>query len=100
MSERGRVGLRVIERDRFAVLAINDNGPGIPSAERSRALERFYRIPGSASSGSGLGLSIVGRVVELLAGEIELSDPAVGTGLVVTVRLPITGVGTQDQTAA
>jgi len=100
VSERGRVGLRVIERDRFAVLAINDNGPGIPSAERSRALERFYRIPGSASSGSGLGLSIVGRVVELLAGEIELSDPAVGTGLVVTVRLPITGVGTQDQTAA
>jgi signal transduction histidine kinase len=79
------------------VLSISDNGPGIPSAERSRALERFYRIPGSASSGSGLGLSIVGRVVELLAGEIELSDPPVGTGLVVTVRLPFTGVQTRDQ---
>jgi signal transduction histidine kinase len=100
VSERGRVGLTVIERDQYAVLTINDNGPGIPSAERSRALERFYRIPGSASSGSGLGLSIVGRVVELLAGEIELSAPPAGTGLVVTVRLPFTGVQSQDQTAA
>ncbi|MGO9802108.1 MAG: ATP-binding protein [Steroidobacteraceae bacterium] len=100
VSERGQVGLTVIEREQHAVLSINDNGPGIPSEERSRALERFYRIPGSASSGSGLGLSIVGRVVELLAGEIELSDPAVGTGLVVTVRLPFTELPTQDQTAA
>jgi two-component system sensor histidine kinase QseC len=63
-------------------------------------LERFYRIPGSASSGSGLGLSIVGRVVELLAGEIELSAPDSGTGLVVTVRLPFPGVQSRDQTAA
>ncbi len=100
VSRRGRVALKLIERDQWAVLSISDNGPGIPSAERSRALERFYRIPGSASSGSGLGLSIVGRVVELLAGEIELSDPAVGTGLVVTVRLPFTRVQAQDQTAA
>jgi two-component system sensor histidine kinase QseC len=100
VSRQGRIGLTVTERDQYAALSITDNGPGIPSAERSRALERFYRIPGSASSGSGLGLSIVGRVVELLAGEIELSDPAIGTGLVVRVRLPFTPVETQDQTAA
>ena len=100
VGEQGRVGLTVIERDQYAVLSVSDNGPGIPSGERSRALERFYRIPGSASSGSGLGLSIVGRVVELLAGEIELSDPAVGRGLVVTARLPFTNVQPQDRTAA
>jgi two-component system sensor histidine kinase QseC len=100
VSEQGRVDITVIQREQYAVLSIKDNGPGIPSEERSRALERFYRIPGSASSGSGLGLSIVGRVVELLAGEIELSAPTIGTGLVVTVRLPFTGVQTQDQTAA
>jgi two-component system sensor histidine kinase QseC len=100
VGERGQVVLKVIEHQQCAVLSISDNGPGIPSAERSRALERFYRIPGSASSGSGLGLSIVGRVVELLAGAIELSAPTIGTGLVVTVRLPFTGVQTQDQTAA
>lgn len=100
VSKQGRVGLTVIERGQYAQLSITDNGPGIPSAERSRALERFYRIPGSPSSGSGLGLSIVGRIVELLAGELELSDPDVGTGLTVRVRLPFTNVQTQDQTAA
>jgi signal transduction histidine kinase len=51
------------------------------------------RAPSSASTayrpgGSGLGLSIVGRVVELLAGDIELSEPACGSGLIVTVCLP------------
>jgi signal transduction histidine kinase len=99
VSERGRVTLEVTARDQFSVLSISDNGPGIPSAERARAFERFYRIPGSVSGGSGLGLSIVGRVVELLAGDIELSPPATGTGLVVTVRLPSTGAQAQNRTA-
>ncbi len=88
VSERGRVALEVTTRGERAVLAIRDDGPGIPDGERARAFERFYRIPGSASGGSGLGLSIVGRVVELLAGKIELSAPPSGSGLVVTVTLP------------
>jgi two-component system sensor histidine kinase QseC len=100
VSEGGRVALEVTTREQCAVLSISDNGPGIPSAERSRAFERFYRIPGSASGGSGLGLSIVGRVVELLAGDIELSAPAAGTGLVVTVRLPFTSAQIRGRTAA
>jgi two-component system sensor histidine kinase QseC len=100
VTERGQVALKVIEHEQSTVLEISDNGPGIPSAEHSRVLERFYRIPGSASSGSGLGLSIVGRVVELLAGDIELSAPDAGTGLVVTVRLPFTAVRIEDQSAA
>jgi signal transduction histidine kinase len=88
VSARGRVALEVAPGDHCAVLTISDDGPGIPRAERSRAFERFYRIPGSATGGSGLGLSIVGRIVELLGGEIELAAPAVGSGLVVTVTLP------------
>ena len=89
-----------------AVLIVSDDGPGIPSSERASAFERFYRIPGSPVGGSGLGLSIVGRVVELLAGDIELSAPPVGTGLVVTVRLPLSDAHAQgradtpDRTAA
>jgi signal transduction histidine kinase len=70
------------------VLTLSDDGPGIPRTERTRAFERFYRIPGRATGGSGLGLSIVARIVELLGGEIELAAPAAGTGLVVTVTLP------------
>ena len=97
---RGRVALEVIPGEGCVVLTIADDGPGIPSEERTRAFERFYRVPGSASGGSGLGLSIVGRVVELLCGDIELSAPPVGTGLIVTVRLPFSGRQTQDRTAA
>src|SRR5215472_10888714 len=89
VSARGRVALEVAPGDQCAVLTISDDGPGIPRAERTRAFERFYRIPGSAKGGSGLGLSIVGRIVELLGGEIELAAPAAGSGLVVTVTLPV-----------
>jgi two-component system, OmpR family, sensor kinase len=100
VSERGRVMLEVRTREQHVLLSISDDGPGIPSTERSRAFERFYRLPGSASGGSGLGLSIVGRVVELLTGDIELATPASGRGLLVTVRLPFTGARTQGRSAA
>jgi signal transduction histidine kinase len=96
----GRVALEVSSRDRCVVLTISDDGPGIPCAERARAFERFYRIPGSAAGGSGLGLSIVGRIVELLGGEIELSEHAAGTGLVVTVTLPFTSAHPRVRSAA
>jgi len=100
VSAGGRVALEVARRDAEALLTISDDGPGIPCAERSRAFERFYRIPGSAVGGSGLGLSIVGRIVELLGGEIELAAPATGTGLVVTVTLPFTSAQTPARSAA
>ena len=100
VSAGGRVALEVARRDAEALLTISDDGPGIPCAERSRAFERFYRIPGSAVGGSGLGLSIVGRIVELLGGEIELAAPATGTGLVVTVTLPFTSAHTPVRSAA
>jgi signal transduction histidine kinase len=100
VSAGGRVALEVAARDAHALLTISDDGPGIPSAERSRAFERFYRIPGSAAGGSGLGLSIVGRIVELLGGEIELAAPSTGTGLVVTVTLPFASAHAQAGSAA
>jgi two-component system, OmpR family, sensor histidine kinase QseC len=100
VSPGGRVTLEVAAGDAQAVLTISDNGPGIPHAERTRAFERFYRIPGSAAGGSGLGLSIVGRVVELLGGRIELASPATGTGLTVTVALPFTSAHARARSAA
>jgi signal transduction histidine kinase len=85
----GRVTLEMRSEATHAVLAIEDDGPGIPAAERARVFERFYRIPGGPPSGSGLGLSVVKRVVEILSGSIELSDPASHSGLLVTIRLPL-----------
>ena len=100
VSTGGWVALEVAARDAQALLTISDDGPGIPCAERSRAFERFYRIPGSAPGSSGLRLSIVGRIVELLGGEIELASPATGTGLTVTVTLPFTSAHAQARSAA
>jgi len=58
-------------------IEIEDEGPGIPAAERSRIFERFYRMPrGSAAdgNGAGLGLSIAHRAVESSGGHIEVSE--------------------------
>jgi heavy metal sensor kinase len=58
-------------------IAIEDEGPGIPAAERSRIFERFYRMPRSSAAdgnGAGLGLSIAQRAVEASGGRIEVSE--------------------------
>jgi len=96
----GHVALGVSAAEGYAVLTVCDDGPGIPAAERVRAFERFYRVPGTATGGSGLGLSIVGRVVELLGGEIELSEPESGSGLIVRVSLPFGDAQAPGRTAA
>jgi len=100
VSVDGHVALEVSGAEGYAVLTICDDGPGIPAAERARAFERFYRVPGSATGGSGLGLSIVGRVVELLGGEIQLSEPESGRGLIVTISLPFGDTQAQGRSAA
>jgi two-component system sensor histidine kinase TctE len=58
----GRVTVRTGERDGQPFLEVEDDGPGIPPAERERVLERFYRMPGTPGTGSGLGLAIVREI--------------------------------------
>jgi signal transduction histidine kinase len=96
----GHVGLEIRGTARGILLQVVDDGPGIPPAERTRVFERFYRVAGSATGGSGLGLSIVQRIVEILCGTIELSAPAGGSGLAVTISLPPAAVGAATPSAA
>jgi len=72
--EGGRVDLSASEDGDRVVLEVEDNGPGIPEAERQRVLDPFYRILGSEETGSGLGLSIVRALTERLGGQLRLSD--------------------------
>jgi two-component system OmpR family sensor kinase/two-component system sensor histidine kinase QseC len=72
-----------------ALLAVSDEGPGIPAAERERVFERFYRLPGETEHGSGLGLSIVRRIAELHGGEIRILEREGTTGTTVLVSLPL-----------
>lgn len=84
----GRVTVRTLERDGEAVLEVEDNGPGIPEAERNRVFERFYRLPATEGEGCGLGMSIVAEIAGRHRGKIELTTPQSGRGTLIRVRFP------------
>jgi two-component system sensor histidine kinase TctE len=69
-------------------LAVEDNGIGIPSAERSRVFERFYRGTTAGVEGSGLGLAIVKEGAERHRASVTIEDPPGGRGTLVCVRFP------------
>ncbi|MFY9314869.1 MAG: sensor histidine kinase N-terminal domain-containing protein [Burkholderiales bacterium] len=76
-----RTGLRNAEaslggsRNQQPFLEVEDDGPGIPAAERERVFERFHRVAGTPGTGSGLGLAIVREIAAAHRAEI-----AIGTG--------------------
>jgi len=84
----GMVTVTVGRDDGRPFVTVQDNGPGIPAAERERVFERFYRMLGVEADGSGLGLAIVKEIVCACGGSVSLGEPAEGSGLVVAVRLP------------
>jgi two-component system, OmpR family, sensor histidine kinase TctE len=69
-------------------LSVEDTGPGIPRSERSKVLERFYRIAGTPGEGSGLGLAIVQEVVDRHGGTLEITDRGDLRGTCVRVLFP------------
>ena len=83
------VTVRTGVRDGAAFLEIEDNGPGIATADRLRVFERFNRGSAPRGAGSGLGLSIVRDIALRHAGSVELLDGTDGKGLLVRVRLPM-----------
>ena len=81
----GVVTVRCYQEGRRSVLEVEDDGPGIPVAERPRVLQRFYRSQGAPGTGSGLGLAIVADVVRLHGAELELTQGHDARGLCVRV---------------
>lgn len=76
-----------------AVVRVADAGPGIPSADRERVFDRFYRVDKARSrdrGGSGLGLAVASSLVRAHGGTIELSGEPGST--VFTVALPASPV--------
>jgi signal transduction histidine kinase len=67
--------VRVTSEGDRVLLAVADQGPGIPEADRGRVVERFVRLEQSRSEpGSGLGLSLASAVARLHGGELKLED--------------------------
>jgi len=84
-----RIEVSVAKEGPCAVLTVSDNGCGIEAERRERVQQRFYRGAGANSSGSGLGLSIVARIVELHGGTLAIDSPTAGNGLALRIGLPL-----------
>lgn len=82
---------RVFTENGFAVVEVDDKGPGIPSEELERVFEPFYRVERSRSretGGVGLGLSVVRSIALAHGGNVELINLP-GGGLRARVTLPL-----------
>lgn len=81
-------------------IIVEDDGPGIPSAERARVLERGARGSAARAPGSGLGLHNAAEAIGAQAGELYLDESANG-GVRVTISLPLAGspAGGRDMVA-
>ncbi len=89
----GSVTLRLYEQRNDqgqpqVVLEVDDDGPGIPPAERELVFEPFYRILDNGAEGSGLGLAIVREIARQHQASIELGERPGRRGLRVRVSLP------------
>jgi two-component system OmpR family sensor kinase len=86
MPTGGSVAVTAARRNGWVEVHVVDDGPGLSEDERAHAFDRFWRgTPGGG--GSGLGLAVVKRLVEVDGGEVSLAA-ADGGGLDACVRLP------------
>jgi signal transduction histidine kinase/CheY-like chemotaxis protein len=90
-SERGEVTLDVGWSNGHLSTAVRDTGVGIPAESLARVFEPFQRIAGSRVEGSGLGLTISRKLVELMGGTIRVNSVP-GRGTEFAVRIPATEV--------
>ncbi len=77
--------------DRPPGLFVEDHGPGIPAGERELVKGRFYRIPGTAGEGCGLGLAIVDEIARIHGARLVVAGRGEGPGTRVALEFPPAG---------
>lgn len=93
-TAEGRVTMRASTADGFVKLEVEDTGIGVPADARERVFQKFVQldpIQARRQGGSGLGLTISQRLVELMGGEIGLHSDGHEKGTRVWFTLPIAG---------
>jgi len=89
----GRIAITAGRKADRVWMTVDDNGIGIPEADRARIFERFYRVDKARSrqsGGTGLGLSIAREIVDRHEGSLTLLDKT-EPGLAVRLELKIEG---------
>lgn len=87
-SEGGHIDIKLESDDDKIVLSVKDDGIGISVEDQEHLFERFFRARNAANiQGTGLGLHIVSKYVELLAGKVSLKS-ALGSGTTFIVTIP------------
>ncbi|MDD4228281.1 MAG: ATP-binding protein [Aminobacterium sp.] len=85
---KANIWIYTLRNTNGVTISIIDQGPGIPTEERKKVFERFYRYKGESVQGSGLGLSIVKDIADFHDATISLEDGFDGKGLKVSVFFP------------
>lgn len=89
-TEQGKVSLAITGNDDVCQVRITDTGPGIPAEDVSHLFQKFYRVDNSATrsiGGTGLGLFICKKIVELYHGTIW-AESEVGKGSTFYINIP------------
>jgi signal transduction histidine kinase len=84
----GRIEITVEERDGKAIVRVADEGPGLSPEDNARLFGRFQRLsakPTGGETSTGLGLSIVKRIVDLHGGSITAEPGPVGTTFIIAI---------------
>jgi len=98
-TEAGWIQIEVRLLNGGVEMVVADSGMGIPEGDIGRVMERFYRVDPSrnrATGGSGLGLSIVGRIVDRHGGEVRI-ESELGVGSRFIVFFPHEGSTLEEQ---
>jgi len=88
VGQNGHVFINVQQQYQKLTMTIEDDGQGVTDEVLQRLGERFYRALGTKTQGSGLGLSICQKIIELHAAEMHFSQSSHG-GLKVELQFPV-----------
>ena len=91
----GHIRISARHGDTEAVLAVSDDGPGIPAEDLSRIFERFFQVDRARRHGTGLGLAIVRHIVRAHGGR-TWAESVEGEGATFYIALPLAGAETED----
>lgn len=90
--KRSRVSVTAAAEPRGIVIKVEDDGPGIPAEKRDTMFDAFTRVDETAAGheGAGLGLFVVGQLVEAMKGRIDVSSSSEGTCFAIHLPCEIT----------